>query len=100
MSWSSSATSASLVVVLPESMPIHTRRRPLRTWDFAAALSGAVRFLGQLVAPLESLTLGGGFEEGLAGSVVVVGAGEASERLRSCGGIDGCGRVGEHAGKR
>ena len=95
MSWSSSATSASLVVVLPESMPSHTRRRPLRTWDFAA-----VRFLGQLVAPLESLTLGGGFEEGPAGSVVVVGAGEAGERLRSCGGIDGCGRVGEHAGKR
>ena len=39
-------------------------------------------------------------EEGLAGSVIVVGAGEADERLRGCGGVDGCGRVGEHAGKR
>ena len=67
---------------------------------FRGVAFGAVRFLGQLVAPLESLTLGGGFEEGPAGSVVVVGAGEAGERLRSCGGIDGCGRVGEHAGKR
>ena len=67
---------------------------------FRGGAFGAVRLLGQLVAPRESLALGGGFEEGLAGSVIVVGAGEADERLRGCGGVDGCGRVGEHAGKR
>ena len=67
---------------------------------FCGGAFGAVRFLGQLVALLESLTLGGGFEEGRAGGVVVIDAGEADERLRSCGGIDGCGRVGERAGKR
>ena len=68
MSWLSSATSASLVVVLPvESTPSHTRRRPLRMWAFAAALFGAVR-PRQLVAPRESLALGGGFKKGLPGS--------------------------------
>ena len=67
---------------------------------FRGGAFGAVRFLGQLVAPRESLALGGGFEEGRAGGVVVIGAGEADERLRGSGGVDGRGRVDEHAGKR
>ena len=59
---------------------------------------GAVRLCGKLGALDEGGVLGFGGEEGLAGGVVVVGAGEADKLLGGRGGLYGCGRVGEHAG--
>ena len=68
MSWSSSATSASLVVVLPESMPSHTRRRPLRTWDFAASLSGPCGSSGSWLRCSKALRSAAVSKKGLPGA--------------------------------
>ena len=73
---------------------------PVARVRFRGGAFRAVRLFGQPVASREGFMLGGGFEEGRAGGVVVIGAGEADERWRGCGGVDGRGRVGEHAGKR